>query len=50
MLADDLEYFSKKDLDKILSELAEVERMLKALIRSLEKSIQPLEPSNPRTL
>ncbi len=37
MLAGDLEYFSKKDLDKILSELAEVERMLKALIRSLEK-------------
>jgi four helix bundle protein len=37
MLAGDLEYFSNKDLDKILSELAEVERMLKALIRSLEK-------------
>jgi four helix bundle protein len=37
MLSGDLGYVSKSDSEKVLNELAEVERMLKALIRSLEK-------------
>jgi four helix bundle protein len=37
MLSSDLGYVSKSDSEQVLIELAEVERMLKALIRSLEK-------------
>ena len=37
MLSGDLGYVFKSDSEKVLNELAEVERMLKALIRSLEK-------------
>jgi four helix bundle protein len=37
MLSGDLGYSAKSELEKTLSGVAEVERMLKALIRSLEK-------------
>lgn len=43
MLAVDLEYVGEKEKDKILGLGKEVERILKALINSLEKKL----PSNP---
>jgi len=42
LLAVDLGYIKKKEGEKILESVKEVERMLKALINSLEK-----KPSNP---
>ena len=36
MLSSDLHYIEKKKLEKLNSDIAEVERMLKALIKSLE--------------
>jgi four helix bundle protein len=36
-LSKDLEYLNQHDFDKILENLQEVERMLKALIKSLER-------------
>ena len=37
MLAGDLSYVKNQDLDSLLANLSEIERMLKALIRSLEE-------------
>jgi four helix bundle protein len=42
LLARDLRFIEKREVDVILSDIAEVERMLKALIKSLEN-----KPSNP---
>ena len=36
MLAGDLTYIEKRELENLLGNLSEIERMLKALIRSLE--------------
>lgn len=36
MLSGDLTFFNKTDLQKLIKDIADVERMLKALIRSLE--------------
>lgn len=35
------------DLDAVKENIAEIERILKALIKSLEKKTLPLYPSNP---
>ena len=42
MLAGDLGYIKKDDLDKVKEGIGEIERMLKALIKSLEN--KPLPP------
>ena len=42
LLARDLRFIEKREVDVILSDIAEVERLLKALIKSLEN-----KPSNP---
>jgi len=56
MLAGDLDFIVKADRDMLMSDIREVERMLKALINALErKTLEPLTPgilesSAPRTL
>ncbi len=42
LLAGDLDFIEKKEEDTTLSDIAEIERMLKALIKSLEN--KPLNP------
>ena len=42
LLAGDLDFIEKRQEDAILSDIAEIERMLKALIKSLEN--KPLSP------
>ena len=42
LLAGDLDFIEKREEDTILSDIAEIERMLKALIKSLEN--KPLSP------
>jgi len=36
LLSGDLRYINDKDMEKLMGKIGEVERMLKALIRSLE--------------
>ena len=50
LLSGDLEYIKSEKLKEIQEAVGEVERMLKALIKSLEKrhsNPRPLDPSNP---
>ena len=42
ILAGELDLIEKGDMDTIIKDIADVERMLKALIRSLEN--KPLDP------
>ena len=39
LLAGDLNFIKQNDLDKVGKDIAEIERMLKALIKSLEKNL-----------
>jgi len=41
LLSGDLRYINDKDMEKLMGKIGEVERMLKALIRSLEKYLNP---------
>jgi four helix bundle protein len=51
LLSGDLGYIETGNLEILQEGIGEVERMLKALTKSLErKSARPLEPLNPRTL
>ncbi|MCJ7582375.1 MAG: hypothetical protein MUP98_17810 [Candidatus Aminicenantes bacterium] len=50
LLSGDLGYIVIDKLKKLLEGIGEVERMFKALIKSLEKSTRILEPLNPRIL
>ncbi len=44
MLSGDLGYIEKERLQKLRDKIAEVERMLKALIKTLKKTLEPLNP------
>jgi hypothetical protein len=48
LLSGDLDYADNGRLREINNKIAKIERMLKALIKSLES--KPYEPLNPRTL
>jgi len=51
LLSGDLGYIETGNLEILQEAIGEVERMLKALTKSLEpKSTRPLEPLNPQTL
>ncbi|MEE9402009.1 MAG: four helix bundle protein, partial [Desulfobacteria bacterium] len=50
LLSGDLGYVEAGKLAELIEKIAEVERMLKALIKSLEKNTWPLESLNPRIL
>ncbi|MBW1898714.1 MAG: four helix bundle protein [Deltaproteobacteria bacterium] len=50
LLSGDLDYFEAGKLAELIDKIAEVERVLKALIKSLEKNTWPLESLNPRIL
>ena len=50
LLSFDLGYIEEEQKDDFILKLKEVERMLKALINSLEvKKLEPLKPRNPET-
>ena len=44
LLSGDLGYIKKIDLESLLKSVGEIERMLKALIRSLQKNLESLNP------
>jgi len=44
LLAGDLDLLEKGELSKLKKDITEIERMLKALIKSLEKTLEPLNP------
>jgi len=50
LLSGNLGYVEAGKLAELINKIAEVERMLKALIKSLEKNTWPLESLNPRIL
>jgi hypothetical protein len=50
LLAKDLDLIEKGELGTLKKDIAEIERMLKALIKSLENKPLKLDPLNPWTL
>ena len=50
MISGDLGYVEKERLDKLRGQIGDVERMLKALIKSLESKPLDLESLDPGTL
>ena len=44
LLSGDLSYIKADDLKKLIDKIAEIERMIKALIKSLDKTTRTLEP------
>jgi hypothetical protein len=41
-LAGDLGFIAEDELGKIISDMAEIERMIEALMKSLERNLDPL--------
>ena len=50
MLSGDLGFIETENLQILLEGVGEIERMLKGLIKSLDKNPRTREPLNPRTL
>jgi len=44
LLSGDLGYINRESLEELKDKVGEIERMLKALINSLEKNTRPLDP------